>query len=174
MYGPVPSRAVGAREVVGVRQMWVQDRWARLTKGQRIAVVGAAVVGAPFFIAGAISGAKDSGGGHKDEAKAPATSPATHRPAPGPTFTYPGGPQCTITYQARGGGSMSWTATTTVAGQLITHATDNAGDIHRHDTHVGAGRHEFTLDQPLAQITDIGGNLDGSGASYGCSVRPAG
>jgi hypothetical protein len=152
--------------------MSVQDRWAGLTKGQRISVVGAIVVCAPIVIAGGISGAMDSGHPKGDP---PATTTAAAAAAPGPTFTYPGSPQCAITYRGRGDGSMSWTAVTTVAGQLITHATDKDGGIHRHDSHVGAGPHEFTVDVPIAQITDIGGNLDAAGGkSYGCSVRPAG
>lgn len=157
--------------------MWVQDKWAGLTRGQRIGVVAAVVVCAPPLIAGMIAGAKDSGGGKKDDAARPSAT-STRRPtpaaAPEPTFTYPGTPKCAITYRDRGDGSMSWTAVTTVPGQLITHATDTAGKIHRHDGHATPGPHTFALDKPLAQITDIGGNLDGdSGRSYGCSVRPA-
>lgn len=169
------------------------DWWTRLSKRAKIAIVAVVIVGAPFFIAGAISGAKDSGGGGKDKAAAapttrtaassPASSPKaapSHRsassthPAPGPTFTYPGDRQCAITYRDRGDGSMSWTATVTVPGELITHATDDTGQIYRHDVQVSRGDVAFSAPVQLARVTDIGGNLRGEGGqSYGCSVAPA-
>ena len=37
-----------------------------------------------------------------------------------PTFSYPGDQQCAITYRDDGNGTMSWTATVTVAGRLRT------------------------------------------------------
>jgi hypothetical protein len=105
--------------------------------------------------------------------QSPADTPITTA-APGPTFTFPGDPQCAITYRDRGDGSMTWTATTTVAGELITHAFDGDGNIYRHDVQVTAGPNAFAAPVPLAKINDIGGSLTGAdGTSYGCSVKPA-
>jgi hypothetical protein len=93
-----------------------------------------------------------------------------------PTFTYPGGPQCRITYRDNSNGTMSWTADVTVAGELITHASDTSGNINRHDEQVTIGLNTFTAPVPLSQVTDIGGVLyvpDASAStSYGCSVAP--
>jgi len=148
--------------------MW--DRWARLSTRTKAVVAVLVVAGAPFFIAGMISGAKDSG---SDTAAKPSATKGANTPQAGPTFTYPGDPQCAITYTDRGDGSMSWTAKLTVAGELITHVTDSSGTIYRHDVHAGAGATAFTAAVPLTQITDIGGNVDSGSKSYGCSVRRA-
>lgn len=158
----------------------MRDFWDRLSVLQKLGICAALVIGVPSLVAGMVAGAKDSSG-HKDAA-APASSarsasssrPAsTAAPGAAPTFTYPGGPQCAITYRSRGDGSMSWTATTTVAGELITHATDSSATVYRHDAQVKAGVTSFSAPVPLTKITDIGGNLRGAGTSYGCSVRPA-
>jgi hypothetical protein len=97
-------------------------------------------------------------------------------PAAEPTFTYPGGPQCRITYRDGSNGTMSWTANVTVAGELITHASDTSGNIYRHDEQVTVGLNTFTAPVPLLQVTDIGGVLyvpdSSASTSYGCSVAP--
>jgi hypothetical protein len=97
-------------------------------------------------------------------------------PVAEPTFTYPGDRQCRITYRDNGNGTMSWTANVTVAGELITHASDSSGNIYRHDEQVPIGLNTFTAPVPLSRITDIGGVLyvpnNSSSTSYGCSVRP--
>jgi hypothetical protein len=91
---------------------------------------------------------------------------------PEPTFSYPGDRQCAITYRDGGNGSMSWTATVTVAGELITHASDESGDINRRDVKVSTGPNTFTAQVPLAQVNDIGGVLYAGSESYGCSIAP--
>ena len=91
---------------------------------------------------------------------------------PAPTFSYPGDRQCAITYRDNRNGTMSWTATVTVAGQLITHASDKSGDLYRRDVQVSPGPNTFTAPQPLSQIDDIGGVLHVGPASYGCSIGP--
>jgi len=91
---------------------------------------------------------------------------------PEPTFSYPGDRQCKITYRDNGNGTMSWTATVTVAGELITHASDNSGDLYHRDVQVSLGPNTFTAPQPLSQIDDIGGVLYVGSASYGCSIAP--
>ena len=103
-----------------------------------------------------------------------ATASGTVRAArgPEPTFSYPGNRHCAITYRDDGNGSMSWTATVTVAGELITHASDKSGDINRRDVQVGPGPNTFTAPQPLSQIDDIGGVLYVGSASYACSIMP--
>jgi len=102
----------------------------------------------------------------------PAAAPFSARPHATPTFVYPGDPQCAITYRDDGDGTMSWTATVTVAGELITHAADIEGNIYRHVVQVSPGPNRFMAPVPLSQVDDMGGNLDGAGASYGCSVAP--
>ncbi len=93
-----------------------------------------------------------------------------------PTFTYPGDRQCRITYRDNGNGTMSWTANVTVAGELITHASDSSGNIYRHDEQISPGLTAFTAPVRLSQINDIGGVLyvpnASSSTSYGCSVAP--
>ena len=103
-----------------------------------------------------------------------ATASGTVRAArgPEPTFSYPGNRHCAITYRDDGNGSMSWIATVTVAGELITHASDKSGDINRHDVHVSAGPNTFTAAVPLSQVDDIGGVFYVGAHSSGCSVAP--
>ena len=97
-------------------------------------------------------------------------------PAAEPTFTHPGDRQCRITYRANRNGTMSWTAKVTVAGELITHASDNSGNIYRRDARVSIGLNTFTAPVPLSHVNDIGGVLyvpdASSSTSYGCSVKP--
>lgn len=99
-----------------------------------------------------------------------AARPAAARATPEPTFSSPCDRQCAITYRDSGNGTMSWTATVTVAGELITHASDQAGDINRRDVQVSPGPNTFTAPEPLSQINDIGGVLYVAFASYGCSI----
>lgn len=91
---------------------------------------------------------------------------------PEPTFTYPGDSQCAITYRDNGNGSMSWTATVTVAGELRTHVSDKSGDLYSHDVQVSVGTNTLTAPQPLSVIDDIGGVLYAGSASYACSIAP--
>lgn len=91
---------------------------------------------------------------------------------PEPTFSYPGDRQCAITYRDSGNGSMSWTATVTVAGLLRTNAGDSSGDDYVHNTQVSVGPNTFTAPQALSAIDDISGVLYAGSASYACSVAP--
>jgi len=91
---------------------------------------------------------------------------------PEPTFSYPGDRQCAIAYRDDGNGTMSWTATVTVAGELRTHASDKSGDLYTHDVQVSVGPNTLTAPKPLSQIDDIGGVLYVGSASYGCSIAP--
>lgn len=90
-----------------------------------------------------------------------------------PTFAYPGNRQCAITYRADPNGTMSWTATVTVPGRIITHASDRAGAIFRRIARVTPGPNLFSAPVPLAQVDDIGGVLYGRTHSYACSIAPA-
>lgn len=63
-------------------------------------------------------------------------------------------------------------ATVTVAGELITHASDEGGDINWRDVQVSAGANTFTAAVPLAQVDDIGGVLYVGSRSYDCSIAP--
>ncbi|RCH70471.1 hypothetical protein DT019_03000 [Streptomyces sp. SDr-06] len=91
------------------------------------------------------------------------------KPAGSHAFDAAGDTQCSITYQDRGD-SMSWTVTTTVAGELVTHATGD--QTYRHDDQIGAGHRTYTAPVPLSQVHDIGGVLHISGTQYGCSIGP--
>ncbi len=140
-----------------------------ITKKIGLAVVASALV----LFAGACSSA---GNGPTSAASDAPSLTGQKSPVAEPTFTYPGGPQCKITYRDGSNGTMSWTADVTVAGELITHASDTSGNINRHDEQVSIGLNTFTAPVPLSQITDIGGVLyvpDASAStSYGCSVAP--
>ena len=102
----------------------------------------------------------------------PTHPPTSARALPEPTWVYPGDPHCRITYRDRGDGTMSWTATVTVAGQLRTHAGDRSGTTYEHDVPVTQGPNAFAAPVPLAQIDDLGGVLSTSTSSYACSVAP--
>ena len=162
----------------GNRQPWSTKR--------KVLVGAAVVVCAPAFIAGAINGARQSSASPaaktvaaaSDSAPAATSSAArpstATKPAAEPTFTFPGDRQCAITYRDRGDGTMSWTATTSVAGELRTHAGTGSGSLYQHDQQVPVGPSAFTAPVPLAQVDDIGGTLTTSGGgSYACSVAPA-
>jgi hypothetical protein len=136
-----------------------------VTKKIRFAVLVCALV----LFAGACG---STGNGPTAAASDAPSSSGPKSPVAEPTFTYPGGPQCRITYRDNGNGTMSWTANVTVAGELITRASDTSGNINRHDEQVSVGLNTFTAPVPLSQITDIGGVLYAGNASYGCSVAP--
>jgi hypothetical protein len=80
---------------------------------------------------------------------------------------------CAITYRDKGDGTMTWTATVTEKGELVTHASDSSGNINRHDDPVTPGAHAYTANAPISQIGDIGGNLYAGDSQFGCSVGPA-
>lgn len=164
-----------------------------MSRGKKILIGVAVVVAAPPFIAGVISGAKNAAvqqatnvvaSAKASTSPQPVKAPTTQTPrssspdpratpkAPEPTFSYPGDPQCAITYRDRGDGSMTWTAAVTDAGELITHASDKSGNVYRHDVQVTPGPNAFAALVPLAQINDIGGVLYVGSTSYGCSVTP--
>lgn len=149
-------------------------RWRRLSTAQKVGIGVLAVIGLPSLVGGMVQGAKDSISHHHavtaaHTATAGRTVAAT--PVLGPTFAYPGDPQCAITYQAHGDGA-SWTVQVTVPGELITHASSDSTGINRHDVRVTPGRRTFTVQAPLAAITDVGGTLrTADGRQYGCSVR---
>lgn len=158
-----------------------------MSRKRKIAIGGAVVVCAPALIAGMINGARQSLAGGQASATpvagvssttpaapAPARSSAqASKPVAEPTFSYAADPECSITYRDRGDGSMTWTATVTKAGELITHASDASGNIYRRDVQVTPGPNDFAAPVPLSTITDIGGVLTAGGATYGCSVAPA-
>ena len=153
---------------------------------KKVGIAVAVLVCAPLVIAGMISGARQSLASKPTAATSgsPLASASrslalTHRasaakpsPAAEPTFAYPGDPQCAITYRDDGNGTMSWTANVTVAGELITHASDGSGNIYRRDVQVSPGPNSFAAPVALSQVDDIGGVLYAGSASFGCSVAP--
>ena len=70
-----------------------------------------------------LAAACDSAGNNPASTASSAAQPSL---GPEPPFSYPGDPQCAITYRDNGNRTMSWTATVTVAGELITHAASVA------------------------------------------------
>jgi hypothetical protein len=155
---------------------------------KKVTIAAVVLVCAAAVIAGMISGARQSLASKPAAATsaapltvpsvsaAPARRTAAKKPSPAvePTFAYPGNSQCAIVYRDDGNGTMSWTATVTVAGELITHASDSAGNIYRHDVQVISGPNAFTAPVPLSKIDDIGGVLYAGNSSYGCSIAPQG
>jgi hypothetical protein len=85
--------------------------------------------------------------------------PGPAEPAREPDLLVSRRPQRAITYRDDGNGTVSWIDAVTVAGELITHASDNGGDINRQDVQVSPGPNMFTAPEPLSQIDDIGGVL---------------
>jgi hypothetical protein len=135
-------------------------------------IAGLLVVG---VIASATGAGKHVKPGQASASNQP-TLAASQSPSPSraksPTFAFPGDRHCAITYRARGSSAMTWTATVTVAGQLITHASDKSGNIYRRVVHIIPGPKVLSAPVPLSQINDIGGVLNTAGTSYGCSVAP--
>lgn len=82
-----------------------------------------------------------------------------------PSRLAPGGRHCAITYRARISSAVTWTAVVTVAGQLITHASDKNGNVYRRVVYLNPGRHVFAAPVPLSRINDIGGVLHTTGTS---------
>jgi len=153
---------------------------------KKTGIAVAIVLCAPVVISGMFSGMRQSldskhGSVVSTSPLTPASTPlvAAHRAsgakrsqAATPSFVYPGDPQCSITYRGHGKTAMSWTAKVTLAGQLITHASDVSGNLYRHVVHVTPGPKRFIAPVPLAQINDIGGVLYVRDATYGCSIAP--
>ncbi len=112
----------------------------------------AALVCALVLFAGACGSA---GNGPTSAASDAPSLSGAKSPVAEPTFTYPGGPQCKITYRDNGNGTMSWTADVTIAGELITHASDTSGNINRHDEQVTVGLNTFTAPVPPASARQL-------------------
>lgn len=158
-----------------------------MSRNKKIAIGAAVAVRLPAVVAGMIAGAQketdstpagapmsqDTAAANATPAPTKAPGTAAPKPGTGPTFAYRGDPQCAITYRDRGNGTMIWTATVTLAGQLRTHAGDRGGGLYAHDTPVTRGPSAFAAPVPLSGITDIGGILTAAGRTYTCSVAPA-
>jgi hypothetical protein len=148
-----------------------------------LAVAAGIVIFAFLFVAALIAsaaGAKSPATQHPAAAGKPGLAAGQSPPSSPPLARRPRlaslvGSQCTITYRARGIASTAWTVTVTASGQLITLAQDKIGSSYRHTARVRPGRHVFTVQEALSQITVIGGVLNTGGTSYGCSValRPS-
>lgn len=117
------------------------------------------------------AGCASDGGGLADGGASP--SAVVSAAGPDPTFSYSGDPQCAITYGTNQAGTTTWTATVTEAAELITHASDNQGDLNRHDVQVTPGPNYFTAPEALNDIGNVGGVLYVGSNTYGCSIAPA-
>ena len=89
-----------------------------------------------------------------------------------PVFRYSGDPQCAITYSGDAAGGTRWVAYVTVPGQIITHVSDNAGNLYRRVQQITPGPNAFAAPFPVSQLGDIGGVLYDRHKSYGCSIAP--
>jgi hypothetical protein len=57
------------------------------------------------------------------------------------------------------------------AGEIITHLSDTAGNIYRHDDQVSAGARAYIDDVPLSQVDDAGAIFqDADGTRHVCSI----
>ena len=77
------------------------------------------------FTAGTPAGCASDGGGGDLAGASPSASAVPAATGPDPTFSYPGDPECSITYGSNQAGTTTWAATVTESGELITHASDN-------------------------------------------------
>ncbi|TDU02528.1 hypothetical protein EDD99_0926 [Streptomyces sp. 846.5] len=84
----------------------------------------------------------------------------------------PGDPHCAIAYHSAGADMTTWTATTTVRGELVSQAS-HPGKPDRNDDVIPAGKHTYIAWAALAKLTDLSGVLHVDGALYPCSVAPA-
>ena len=125
------------------------------------------------FTAGTPAGCASDGGGGDLAGASPSASAVPAATGPNPTFSYPGDPECSITYGSNQAGTTTWAATVTESGELITHASGNQGDINRRDAQVTSGPNSFTAPEPLNYIGDVRGVLYVGSSSYGCSIAPA-
>ena len=150
-----------------------QDHAPRILAAAATTVSLAALTACTLQTAGAGGQAAPQPSSHTAPPPAPTHSATrTAKPLREPTFSDPGDRQCAITYRDNHNGTMSWTARTTVKGQLITHVSDKRGDLFRHVVTLAPGAHVFTAPVPLAQIDDAGGVLYVGNSTYGCSIAP--
>ena len=154
-----------------------------MSRRDKAVLAAALAIGIPVAVGVALDQPKHPSVSAPPAASAPATSaagkpagqsPKAKVPVSWPTLRYPGDHQCAITYRDRGDGSMSWTATVTVSGDLRTHVSDRSGDLYSHDVPVQQGPTSLAAPFPLSQLSDIGGVLyTSAGSSYTCSIAPA-
>lgn len=179
MYGPCRCCAYGARERGGI----VRRQLAALSTGKKVAIGIAVAIGAPIFIAGAISGAKDSLGNHPAASAAPQTAPSTApvkssptphaRPAVAIDQDGDPGTPCAMTYVPNSDRTGTITRfTIRQAGELITHL-DGPNGLARQDKAVTPGTIPFSYDFPLTKITGAGAILQIGDARHVCSIKPA-
>jgi hypothetical protein len=111
-------------------------------------------------------------GGRPPGGMPPPGMPLVKPPIPTHAFDRSGSPQCSLVYDGTPVGTVIWTITTTVGGDLRTTAV--SGDsVYRHDRTVSAGRHDFSAPAYMAQLDGLTAELTGDGGeSYPCSVRP--
>lgn len=105
----------------------------------------------------------------------PAPAKTTAAAIDNPALDLPGsGSDCVMTYAPSPAGGTLTVITVTVPGEIRTHVSDGAGNLHTNDTHITQGPNAFTYDVPLSQVDDMGAVFypDG-GASQSCTIEPA-
>lgn len=115
-----------------------------------------AAIIAVLLVVGVIANATGAGKHAKPRQAGTSNKPrqaARESPSPAsaklPSFAFPGDRHCAITYRTRGRSAMTWTATVTITGQLITHASDKGGDIYRRVVHAKSDSGRATIDNRL-------------------------
>lgn len=121
-------------------------------------------------------------------AAAPSSAaPTTTEPAPSPTkssaqpqadlpqFDLAGsGSDCVMTYAASPSGGTLTVVTVTKPGEIITHVSDQSGNLHRNDTQITQGPNAFSYDVPLSQVGDMGAVFTpAGGSSESCTIEAA-
>lgn len=154
--------------------------------GKKLAIGVAVLICAPVFIAGAISGARDSISSTASPVAAPPASPApkpatstavaASRPTPRVQIDQDGDDTttCAMTYAPTPDGKGTIVRFTVGhAGELITHL-NGPQNQNRHDQQVAAGSVSFTDDVALSDVTGAGAILqDPYGTRHVCSIAPA-
>jgi hypothetical protein len=85
------------------------------------------------------------------------------------------GSDCVMTYGPSTSGGTLTVVTVDVPGEIITHISDSAGNIHRNDVQITQGPNAFAYDVPLSQVGDMGAVFYlTDGTSQSCTIKPAG
>jgi hypothetical protein len=105
-----------------------------------------------------------------------ASTSAAPSPIDNPAFGLTGsGSDCVMTYGPSTSGGTLTVVTVDVPGEIITHISDGAGNIHRNDVQITQGPNAFTYDVPLSQVGDMGAVFYlTDGTSQSCTIKPAG
>lgn len=115
------------------------------------------------------------------------TAPSTSSQSSSTTQTAPAKPQlrqdlafqgdptyCDGIYKDDGNGKTTWSFDIKQSGELITHLTDNNGQIYRHDVQITDAPNYYAYTAPVAinNVTEINGLLYVNNVSHPCNISP--